>query len=405
MAVIDRGFYGRYEVPSGSRREVCPRPEISEKEMSMFDRRIHIPLLRPFFLSIAIVLFVAPLLHAQAQIKVGDNIVIRFGVLAQGWADTAQDATTKKYANNLFIRRIRFLVGGQISPNVSFFYETDNPNLGKATTAGTTTTKTISSGFITQDAFLEWKPTGSNAFMIDGGLMLPPLCRNCLESAATLLSLDYGSYSFTESAATQSVVGRDTGFQAKGYLAGGHFEYRGAIFQGFRASGSRNSLRTSGRVSYNPWDTESGYVYPGLYLGNKHVLQIGAGFDHQMDYQALSVDGFLSQPMGKNAINAELTLLSFDGGKTFSAIPEQKAYTAQAGYYFAGPKMQPWLRLENQDFKASANNFRDNKRQSVGLTWLPSGNNFNIKGAYSRVDPRVGNKTNEYTVQMQFFYY
>src|SRR5439155_27224608 len=118
------------------------------------------------------------------------------------------DATTKAYANNLFLRRIRFSVCGQISPNVSFVFETDNPNLGKVTVAGTTTTKVISTGFTTQDAFVEWKPTGNNAFIIDGGLMLPPLCRNCLESAATLLSLDYGSYSFTESAATQSAVGR-----------------------------------------------------------------------------------------------------------------------------------------------------------------------------------------------------
>src|SRR5207253_1397539 len=162
--------------------------------------RNHIPRLRPFLLCLAIVLLIAPLAQAQVQIKVGDNILIKFGILAQGWADTAQDATTKAYANNLFLRRIRFIVGGQISPNVS--------------------------------------------------------------------------YLFTESAATQSVVGRDTGFQAKGYLAGGHFEYRGAVFQGFRAAGSRNSLRTSARVSYNPFDTEAGYTYPGLYLGNKHVVQI-----------------------------------------------------------------------------------------------------------------------------------
>ena len=378
---------------------------MSEKEMSMNDRRAHISLIRPLVLCFALTLLVAPLLHAQAQIKVGDNISIRFGVLAQGWADTAQDATTKDYANNLFIRRIRFLVGGQITPNISFFYETDNPNLGKATVAGTTTTKTISSGFITQDAFLEWKPTGSNAIMIDAGLMLPPMCRNCLESAATLLSLDYGSFSFNESGPTQSVVGRDTGFQAKGYLGGGHVEYRGGIFQGFRASGSRNALRTTGRISYNPWDTESGYTYPGIYLGNKKVLQIGAGFDHQLDYRALSVDGFVSKPMGKHAINAELTLLSFDGGNFMTAIPERKAYTTQAEYYFAGPKAMPWVRLENQDFRASANNGRDNKRQQIGVTWLPNGNNFNVKAAYSRVDPRVGNKTNEFTVQVQFFYY
>ena len=62
-------------------------------------------------------------------------------------------------------------------------------------------------------------------------------------------------------------------------------------------------------------------------------------------------------------------------------------------------------RYENQNFTASSNNSRDNKRYQAGLTWLPNGNNFNIKGAYSRVAPNVGNKTNQYTIQMQFFYY
>jgi hypothetical protein len=381
----------------------------------MFDIRPRGFLLRPVLLSLLCILILVPLAHGQAQIKVNDNINLRFGLLAQGWADIAQDATTKNYANNLFLRRIRFIVGGQLSPNISFFFETDNPNDGKAP-------KALGNGFITQDAFLEWKPNGSTAFMVDAGLMLPPLCRNCLESAATILSLDYGSFSFTESAATQSVVGRDTGFLAKGYLAGGHFEYRAGIFNGFRAAGARNAFRETARLSYNPWDTESGYVYPGVYLGNKKVLQFGGGLDHQQDYKAYSVDGFISLPMGggpaggapttpappapaRNAVNAEVTLLAFDGGKTFTAIPEQKAATAQLGYYVAGLKVMPFVRLEKQDFRATANNGRDNNRQQVGLTWFPNGHNFNIKGAYSRVDPRAGNTTNEFTIQMQFFYY
>jgi hypothetical protein len=161
---------------------------------------------------IVLVLLIPAISHAQATIKVNDNISLRFGTLIQAWADSAQDATTKGYAENLFMRRMRILIGGTLSPTVSFFFETDNPNLGKAP-------KNLGGGFITQDAFVEWKPR-SSAFILDAGLMLPPLCRNCLESAATLLSLDYGSWSFVESAATQSSVGRDTGFQAKGYLAG-----------------------------------------------------------------------------------------------------------------------------------------------------------------------------------------
>jgi hypothetical protein len=359
---------------------------------------------------IACLLLIPTISNAQATIKVNDQINFRIGTLIQAWADATQDPATKGYANNVFLRRIRILVGGQLSPNITFFFESDNPNLGKAP-------KTLGGGFITQDAFIEWKPTGSNAFMLDAGLMFVPLCRNCLESAASLLSLDYGSFTFTQSAATQSSVGRDTGFQGKGYLAGGHFEYRAAVFSGVRGAGARNALRTSARLQYNPWDTETGYLYPGLYLGNRRVAAIGAGFDQQQDYRAISVDGFISLPgravgtapaggtAPRNALNAEVTLLGFDGGTTLTSIPEQKTATAQVGYYLAGPKFMPWLRLEKQDFRSSANNSRDNNRQQLGVTWFPNGNNFNLKAAYSRIDPRAGNTTNGFTIQLQFFYY
>src|SRR6185436_3947362 len=99
---------------------------------------------------------------AQATIKVNDNINFKFGTLIQAWADSAEIATDPQgYANNLFLRRIRFLVVGQITPTVSFFYETDNPNLGKAP-------KALRPGFITQDAFVEWKALGAtnNALII-----------------------------------------------------------------------------------------------------------------------------------------------------------------------------------------------------------------------------------------------
>ena len=39
------------------------------------------------------------------------------------------------------------------------------------------------------------------------------------------------------------------------------------------------------------------------------------------------------------------------------------------------------------------------------FTWFPYGHNFNTKFAYSHIDPRTGNGTNEFTIQMQFFYY
>jgi hypothetical protein len=334
---------------------------------------------------------------AQAVVQVNDEVHFRVGALGQAWADSAEDATTKGHAESLFLRRIRLLVTGQIGPAVSLLFQTDSPNLGKAPKAF--------NGFVIQDALVEWKPV-SNAFMLDAGLLIPPFCRNCLESASSQLALDFSSYLFLQSGPTQSVGGRDTGFQAMGYLAGGHLEYRAGVFQGFRQPDSRNPLRTTARLQYDVWDTETGYVYPGTYLGTKNVLAVGAGVDHQMDYEAWSVDGSLSKVMpGRNALNGEIMLFSYDGGTTFPTLPEQKAATMQAGYYLSAPKVMPFLRLEQQAFRTALNTSRDNKRMQAGLTWYRNGNNFNIKGAWSRVAPRAGNQTSEFTIQMQFFYY
>jgi len=135
---------------------------------------------------------IAPPASAQAIIKVSDTVNFKFGVLLQGWADWQQlnvgaagagpgvTGATDGYQQNLFIRRFRLLFGGQIAKDVTFFAETDNPNLGKAVG---TTSKSLGSGFILQDAFVEWKI--ANEFILDGGLILIPLCRNCNESAAS----------------------------------------------------------------------------------------------------------------------------------------------------------------------------------------------------------------------------
>ncbi len=345
---------------------------------------------------LALCLLVPSLARAQAVIKVNDNVSLRFGTLVQAWADAAEDSAGHT-ANNLFLRRIRVLFGGQISPQVSFFFETDNPNLGKSP-------KTLGSGFITQDAWIEWKPR-SNAFILDAGLMFIPLCRNCLQSAATHLTLDYGTATFLQSGATQSSVGRDTGFTAKGYLVQQRLEYRIGAFQGIRGTGARNPLRTSGRLQYNFWDTEVvPFFYPGTYLGSKKVLALGGGFDHQMDYDAWAVDFFLERPLpGKNSMTSQINWIHCDGGSTLTTLPEQDDLHAELGYYVASRKLLPFIRFENQNFSSRSGN--DQTRYQAGLTWYPNGQNFNIRGAYSRVNPDTGKGTNQLTVQFQFFYY
>ena len=112
---------------------------------------------------------------------------------------------------------------------------------------------------ILQDAYAEFRV--ADAFMLDAGLMFVPFSRNSLQSAATLLPIDYGAYTFSDSTPTESTTGRDTGFQARGYFAGNRLEYRIGVFQGARDADSDNAFRYTGRVQYNALDPESGFFY------------------------------------------------------------------------------------------------------------------------------------------------
>ncbi len=350
------------------------------------------------FAAAGVLLMAAAPALAQLQITSPDgNAKIKFGLLLQGWGDWTQDAASGGYAENLFLRRARFLMGGQIAPDVTFFLETDNPNLGKAP-------KSLGSGFIIQDAFMEWKP--ADEFSLDAGLILIPLCRNCLQSATTLVSMDYGSFSFLNSAPTQSSVGRDTGFQAKGYLLDQKLEYRFGVFQGIREAGSRNSFRTAGRLQYEFLEPEVGPFYTGTYLGKKKVLAVGVGYDSQQDYKATSGDVFFDHPVGEDgSVTARFDYIRWDGGTTLATLPKQNDSFAEVGYYFKPVKLMPFLRYEKQSFSNAVDESKNQSRYQAGVGYYPYGYNFNIKAGYTRISPEVGNKTNEFTIQFQFLYF
>ncbi len=371
----------------------------------------------PVAVVVAILVAAAPL-NAQAVLKVNDTVNFKFGMLLQGWADWQQlsdaNGNTAGYQQNLFIRRARFLFSGQLTKDVSFFLDTENTNLGK--NPKNTTGTQLGTGFQLLDFYGEWKI--ATEFQLQGGLILIPLCRNCNESAANQLTLDYGSFSFLESAPTGSTIGRDTGFQVKGYLFDGRLEYRAGAYQGARQTGSKNPFRFTGRLAYSFLDKEQVQFYAGTYLAAKKVLALGAGYDTQgggtvvagekKSYRAYAFDGFLNLPFGKNALTAEIDFINYDGGTTFTTLYKQNTFLAQAGFYFGVPKVMPFFRYEEETFSDDIRKVGNQRNIQAGLTYYPYGHNFNIKGAWTRRqrpdDPKTAT-TSEFTLQMQVFYF
>ena len=371
---------------------------------------------------------------AQVVVKANDTVAFRFGFLIQPSVDFLQDPVSQGYSQNLFLRRVRLLAAGSLARDVSFFFETENSRLGSA---GTNGVKNINTGFLVLDAFGEWQVFGNDQFILDLGKVVIPLTRNSLQGVSTALSLDGGTFTFQQSAGTQSDSGRDVGIQFKSYLVDDHLEFRGGLFEGFRApsnaggAGSRNSPRWVGRLVYNFFDTEKGYIPIGTNLGKRKILAIGGGFDTQGTYEAYGADFMIDWPIGltdavrgQNAVTAHVDYIHFDGGcgltsagarATNCLIPtltEQDEIFTDLGYYFVGLRLQPFVRFEWNGFVDDIDHGKDSRRYMGGFNYYIAQQNLKITAAYERIVPDVVSaanwkqkNTNHFVVQLQFVYF
>jgi hypothetical protein len=333
----------------------------------------------------------------QIVIKDGDEVNFKLGLLGQFQAESVEDQGADSQINNLFVRRLRLMFGGQVAKNITFFVETDTPNLGKTLAAGKNLPGAM---MIIQDAYAEFKV--SDAFAVDAGLMFIPFSRNYLQSAASLLPIDYGAYTYTQSGPTQSSTGRDTGFQARGYVLNNHLEYRIGAFQGLRDTTSHRALRYAGRVQYNVLDPEVGFFYTGSYLGKKKIVSVGGAFDVQRDYHGYDVDVFVDHPLGSGALTGQFDYNWFDGGTTLPALPSQHDVLFELGYLIASTKLTPFVQIAHRN--AVETGAADETRASVGISYW-AGHNANIKAAYGRIAPTGAAVQNAFTIQLQAFYF
>jgi hypothetical protein len=353
----------------------------------------------------ALVIFCVALATTQLTGQIGvknEDVSARFGIQGQLWANWAQDATgtVPGYTQNLYLRRLRVMAGGEIGNDLTFFIQTDSPNLGK-------TPKSPTGGFMLQDAFLEWKMC--NPLRIDGGLYVVPLSRNTLQSTTSYYTMDLSSLTTISNSSTQSAGLRDLGFGTRGFFLKNKLQYRFGVFQGERDEDGRNALRTSGYLQYDFGAPEMGYTFVGTTLGKQKILAIDAGFDAQGSYHAESANIAADQPVfGGDEIGGQFQFFHYDGGNKFPAIHDQNDWFVEGAYYIHALKMQPFGKLEAQNFVASADAGSDHQRAGGGLNYYIHGQNLKWTTQYMRVLPPNGStlhSSNEITVQFQVFYF
>jgi hypothetical protein len=303
---------------------------------------------------------------------------IKFGILGQFQGETLTTADGNHTSKDMYLRRFRIVFGGQLMENLTFFADTEQPNLGKVGNSATGDKTGIKDSVFMSDAFATY--SFSNEFKIDAGMMLLPLSHHAEQSAASLLGIDYGPYTFVYSDPTGSRLGRDYGFEARGYLANNHFEYRVGMFQGVRGVNSTNPERITARVVYYPFQAETGYFYNGTYFGEKKILAIGLSADKQSDYKSYGADVFLDYPLAnKDTITAQVDYTHFDGGDFITTLPKQNVIFGEAAYYFEKVKLAPFVQVNYENFYTETATIHDLHFMQAGLAYYVKGQTLNVK--------------------------
>lgn len=303
---------------------------------------------------------------------------LKLGVLAQPQAEWLENTDGETTAQNLFVRRIRLLVGGKVGDRFSLFLDTDSPNLGKAGADGKRTEATM----YVQDLVLTYQL--SKAWKVDAGKLLVAHSYHSGQGATSLLGLDYGPYAFLASAPMGLQGGRDYGLAGRGYLAGNHLEVRAGVYQGVRGAGARNSFRTAARVVWYPWDAHTDFFYPGTTLGKKRVLGLGVSYDRQKDFSTAGADVYLDLPVGDNAVTAQLDVARLDGGELLPTLAEQDTLFAEAGFLVKSLKVTPYLQYSRRDFKAAG--AADEQTTQVGVAYWQDGHRLNFKLGVGQIE-------------------
>jgi hypothetical protein len=337
-------------------------------------------------------------LPAQAQLQFASpdgKQSFKIGLLGQFQAEALDSATQSVKSKNLFIRRFRILGQAKISEKLGVFFETDVPNVGRGNADGS---KNIQDVFI-QDVHATY--ARNDQFNVDIGLLLLALSYNHEQSAASMMSLEYGPYTFLASGPTTARTGRDYGLRIRGLLAK-KLEYRLAVVQGFRGVEQQNPFRVQGRVAYDPFGAQPGFFYRGTSLGKIKTLALGANGDFQKSYKSYGGDVYLDYPVaGGDGFTAQANFTRVDGGTFLTALPKQNNLFAEAGYYLHKAKLLPYVQYAKQDFSSST--LVDEQRPQVGIGYYFIGHNSNVKAAYTRIDRKTGKDRNQFQVQYQVF--
>jgi hypothetical protein len=291
----------------------------------------------------ALCVFFAPAVANATKVPLpieGATLNVSAQIQTQFLVDEAGTPDGLNPSYDLFMRRTRLLVNGDIDQNVSYLFQIDNANFGKF--------GNFSGRAIVQDAWIGWAPTGisgGTVIYIDGGLLLIPISRHLLESTTNFVTADVQGDAFRFPNSPFPAF-RDVGIQVRGWALNKKLGFRGGVYEGSapvdQAAGActaggagcitpKRNPALGGFVNFDIIGSEEGaWLYGAYKWGTEPVLSIGVAGNYQSlalknafgsltDQKLLAPDFYLDVPMrGDSELVAEATLY-LNGNGTGSA--------------------------------------------------------------------------------------
>jgi hypothetical protein len=235
------------------------------------------------------------------------------------------------WSADVFVRRTRLLVNGDVGRDFSYLLQLDNANFGKfGNYAGRA---------IVQDAWVAWAPTGTkgaNVLFIEAGILLIPISHHLLESTTNFITADVHTDSFRLTG-NQFPGLRETGLQVRGWALDGRIGFRGGVYEGTRAlqvaGTDRKSLpQVAGFVNFDVVGSEEGsWLYGAYRWATRPVVSVGAS----ALYQSLAVKNALapaaSQSFTDQRLGSADVYVNVPVGGDGEIVSEVTAYLSRNG--------------------------------------------------------------------------
>lgn len=314
----------------------------------------------------------------------------RFDIGETSTSLKADDGKSYNSINDMYLRRVRFEMGGNLTKEFKFGAELEADKTGKQDTTA------VVYGY---HLFGDYK--FSDTFSLFFGKKKLPYSRVSLSSSSKQLIIERPSV--TEDA--KKFFGDSTGhgyygpqIMLHGKLAEGMFKYYASVTDGWNPSQTtkwtsktveKSGLAYIGRVEISPpgWVEEK---QSDAHLGEERHLTLAGHYGAQgsieykssPDKEDRTLTGFdLSFHLGGITLQGEYESMEITPNTSGTKATKPNGWYGQAGYYISGVAFEPAFRYEYYN-KDSNKTDDDQTTTTFGFNWYPKGHSFKVSANY-----------------------